>query len=99
MESNRPYTGLRIDVALDAPVYRQIATQLEDAIVRGERVPGERLPAIRTLAAELGLHRDTVALAYERLAHAGMSVRKNAADHSVAFFMYEVESYESCTAD
>ncbi len=71
MESNRPQSGLRIDVALDAPVYRQIATQLEDAIVRGERVPGERLPAIRTLAAELGLHRDTVALAYEQLAHAG----------------------------
>jgi GntR family transcriptional regulator/MocR family aminotransferase len=71
MEADQQRTGLNIDAALDAPVYQQIAAQIGDAIARGERLPGERLPAIRTLAAELGLHRDTVALAYEQLANAG----------------------------
>ena len=71
MESDRQHAGLSIDVVSDEPVYRQIAGQLGNAIARGDWVPGERLPAIRTLAAELGLHRDTVALAYEQLAHAG----------------------------
>ena len=71
MESDQQRAGLNIDAALDAPVYQQIAAQIGDAIARGEHLPGERLPAIRTLAAELGLHRDTVALAYEQLANAG----------------------------
>ena len=63
--------GLSIDFTLDEPFYQQIATQLIGAITRGERMAGERLPAIRALASELGLHRDTVALAYEQLANAG----------------------------
>src|SRR5690606_15008496 len=49
-----------------------IAAQLRVQIERGERAPGERLPAIRTLAAALGLHRDTVALAYEQLGRSGL---------------------------
>jgi GntR family transcriptional regulator/MocR family aminotransferase len=60
-----------IDEASREPVYRQIAAQLRREIEAGDRGPGDRLPAIRTLAAELGLHRDTVALAYEYLAEAG----------------------------
>ena len=71
MESHSQRAGFSVDIALDEPVYRQIAAQFESAIRRGKRSPGERLPAIRTLAAELGLHRDTVALAYEQLANAG----------------------------
>ena len=60
-----------IDDQSRVSVYQQIATQLRSSIERGELGAGERLPAIRTLAAELGLHRDTVALAYEALAEAG----------------------------
>jgi DNA-binding transcriptional MocR family regulator len=71
MESDQQPAGLMIDAALDTPVYQQIAAQIGNAIARGERLPGERLPAIRKLATELGLHRDTVALAYEQLANAG----------------------------
>jgi DNA-binding transcriptional MocR family regulator len=53
------------------PVYQQIAGQLRGEIEQGMLKPGDRLPAIRTLATELGLHRDTVALAYEALSEAG----------------------------
>ncbi|MFO0690738.1 MAG: PLP-dependent aminotransferase family protein [Myxococcota bacterium] len=62
---------LRIDERSDEPAYQQIAAQLQAEIEAGSRAPGERLPAIRALAAELGLHRDTVALAYEQLGQSG----------------------------
>ncbi len=54
------------------PVYQQIAQQIRREI-EGERLAaGERLPAIRDLARSLQVHRDTVALAYEELASAGV---------------------------
>lgn len=71
MASNPHQSRLSIDATLDEPVYQQIAAKFESEISLGERLPGDRLPAIRTLAATLGVHRDTVALAYEYLANAG----------------------------
>jgi GntR family transcriptional regulator/MocR family aminotransferase len=71
MESDLHQSQLSIDATLDEPVYQQIAAKIENEISLGERLPGDRLPAIRTLAAALGVHRDTVALAYEYLANAG----------------------------
>jgi DNA-binding transcriptional MocR family regulator len=62
---------LVIDPDSTRPVYQQIADQMVAEIQRGDRSPGARLPAIRSLARDLGLHRDTVALAYEQLADAG----------------------------
>lgn len=61
----------KIDDDSVVPAYQQIAARLRGEIAAGVRRPGERLPAIRTLARALGLHRDTVALAYEQLAEAG----------------------------
>src|SRR5262245_51144440 len=63
---------LRVDDSSSEPVYQQIAAQLQAEIERGERAPGERLPAIRSLAEALGLHRDTIALAYEQLGQSGL---------------------------
>ncbi|MCG8591763.1 MAG: PLP-dependent aminotransferase family protein [Proteobacteria bacterium] len=54
------------------PVYRQIADQLRDHVAAGRLAAGERLPPIRALAQELGVHRDTVALAYDALAEDGL---------------------------
>lgn len=62
----------RLDRRPGLPVYRQIAQRLRGEIERGERAPGERLPTIRALAEELGVHRDTVALAYDDLAREGL---------------------------
>ncbi len=53
------------------PLYRQIADQIRDAVLRQEIPAGARLPAIRDLAARLAVHRDTVGLAYENLASDG----------------------------
>lgn len=66
-----PRPPLVVDPDSGLPAYRQIANQLRREIEAGDRRTGERLPAIRRLASELGVHRDTVALAYESLAEAG----------------------------
>jgi GntR family transcriptional regulator/MocR family aminotransferase len=54
------------------PVYRQIADHIRSEIDSGELPPGSRLPPIRALAADIGVNRDTVALAYEALSTTGL---------------------------
>lgn len=54
------------------PVYRQIADHILAEIEGGRLAAGARLPAIRDLARSLAVNRDTVALAYDSLANAGV---------------------------
>jgi GntR family transcriptional regulator/MocR family aminotransferase len=54
------------------PVYQQIADQIRDEIEALSLRAGSRLPPIRDLARELGVNRDTVAQAYERLVAEGL---------------------------
>lgn len=56
----------------ERPVYRQIADQIRGEIETARLEVGARLPPIRDLARTLGVNRDTVALAYESLANAGV---------------------------
>ncbi len=53
-------------------VYRQIAEAVRAELAAGRLAAGDRLPPIRTLARQLGVNRDTVALAYEALAADGV---------------------------
>jgi DNA-binding transcriptional regulator YhcF (GntR family) len=62
---------LRIDLASPAPVYRQIVEALRTFLVEGAIVPGDVLPSVRHLAADLGVHFNTVAQAYRTLAAEG----------------------------
>jgi GntR family transcriptional regulator len=62
---------LRIDLAARVPVYEQIANGLRAELVSGEFRPGEKLPTVRTLAIDLGVHHNTVAQAYRQLASEG----------------------------
>ncbi|HHQ47485.1 MAG TPA: GntR family transcriptional regulator [Acidobacteria bacterium] len=62
---------LRIDLASPVPAYRQIAAGLRTLLVRGELPAGSRLPTIRELAMDLGVHANTVAQAYKVLAGEG----------------------------
>ena len=52
----------------------QIYRQILEAVLDGRFRPGERLPATRDLARRLGLSRNTVAVAYERLVAEGVLV-------------------------
>lgn len=62
---------LRVDVSAATPVYLQIVSQLRAMLVSGEVKAGHRLPSVRQLAADLGVHHNTVALAYRELAEEG----------------------------
>ena len=62
---------LRIDLALNVPVYEQIANGLRAELVSGQFRPGDRLPTVRELAIDLGVHHNTVAEAYRQLANEG----------------------------
>lgn len=58
---------IQFDDASDQPIYRQIYAQLRGAILSGTLESGERLPATRELAGQLGLNRQTISTAYEML--------------------------------
>lgn len=49
------------------PVYRKLADQLKKEILSGKRAPGSSLPSERSMAQILGVHRNTVAKAYNEL--------------------------------
>ncbi len=55
-------------------VHRQISDHIRLEVADGRLEAGARLPAIRDLARDLGVNRDTVALAYEELVKTGIAV-------------------------
>lgn len=65
--------ALRVSVNLESPIpaYRQIAHELRRHLVEERLKPGDLLPPIRQLAVDLGVHFNTVALAYRLLADEG----------------------------
>ena len=60
-----------INLSSPTPVYRQIAHDLRRHLVEQRLKPGDLLPPIRQLALDLGVHFNTVALAYRLLADEG----------------------------
>src|SRR5215217_9095446 len=60
-----------VDLESAVPAYRQIANDLRRHLVEGRLKPGDLLPPIRQLAVDLGVHFNTVALAYRLLADEG----------------------------
>jgi DNA-binding transcriptional regulator YhcF (GntR family) len=64
---------LRVSLNLESPVpaYRQIADDVRRHLVDERLKPGDLLPPIRQLAVDLGVHFNTVALAYRLLADEG----------------------------
>jgi len=54
------------------PLYIQIRDQLRALVHSGELRPGDRIPASRELALQLGVHRTTVANAYAELESEGL---------------------------
>lgn len=60
-------TEIVIDQSASAPLYRQLYERLRTMILTGQLEVGARLPSTRVLAGELGVSRNTTALAYELL--------------------------------
>ncbi len=58
------------------PIYVQVAEQISQTIAKGQLAKGDKLPAVRKLAAELVINPNTVAKAYSRLEQAGLVTTK-----------------------
>jgi len=65
---------IRIDVSGPKPLEEQITLALRQALAQGGIAPGDELPSVRQLAGDLGVHWNTVARAYRRLADEGLLI-------------------------
>jgi len=63
---------IRLDPSSGVPLSAQLRDALAAGILRGRPGPGERVPPVRELAAELDLAPNTVARAYRELERAGL---------------------------
>lgn len=65
---------LKIDRSSCVPIYKQITRNIEKKIISQELTDGFKLPSERRLAAEIGVHRNTVIKAYDMLITEGLVV-------------------------
>ena len=72
---------VRIDQALDVPLYQQLRNEIVRGIAQEKLAPGDALPSVRNLASDLGINLHTVNKAYALLRDEGyveMKGRKGA---------------------
>ena len=60
----------------ESPIYKQVIDQVGEAVARGRLRYGDKLPAVRKLAAELVINPNTVARAYTILEQQGLVTTK-----------------------
>jgi GntR family transcriptional regulator/MocR family aminotransferase len=73
-----------LDPGSSEPIYRQLYWRFRSAITDGLLLPGERIPAARALAKELGLARGTIDTAYSLLTAEGFLQSRGQAGTVVA---------------
>jgi len=67
---------LRIDTNDRRAIYQQIADGIKTLIASGQLRDGQPLPAVRQMAADLGVNLNTIATAYRELQSEGLIVVK-----------------------
>lgn len=67
---------IQISAGSDEPIYLQIVRQVSEAVAKRRLATGDRLPAVRKLAAELVINPNTVARAYTILEQSGLVTTK-----------------------
>lgn len=72
-------TTLTVDLDDSTPPYEQIRRGVLAQVANGSRLAGDRLPAIRALATDLGVATGTVARAYRELEEAGIVTTRRGA--------------------
>jgi DNA-binding transcriptional regulator YhcF (GntR family) len=78
------HPALTVVVDDPTPPYEQLRRQLTELIHFGVLPPGERLPPLRQLAADLGLAVGTVARSYRELEQAGLVTSRRGGGTRVA---------------
>ncbi|MBL4951532.1 GntR family transcriptional regulator [Neobacillus sp. OS1-32] len=62
---------ITLDLESEEPIYTQLKNQIIAGIAKKELSPGEALPSVRALAADLGINLHTVNKAYQQLKQEG----------------------------
>lgn len=62
---------IKIDMTCDTPIYEQLKQSIIRGIATKALIPGEELPSVRQLAADLSVNMHTVAKAYTALKEDG----------------------------
>lgn len=62
---------ISLDFESDEPIYTQLKQQIIAGIAKKELLPGEDLPSIRAMAADIGINLHTVNKAYQQLKQEG----------------------------
>lgn len=62
---------INLDFEAAEPIYTQLKDQIIAGIAKKEIVPGEGLPSVRSLAADIGINLHTVNKAYQQLKQEG----------------------------
>lgn len=62
----------KIDLTTHTPIYLQVMNRVKHAIATGELEPGDQLPTVRRLAADLRVNFNTIARAYRLLDEEGI---------------------------
>lgn len=62
---------IKLDLESKKPIYAQLQHQIIAGIAKKEIQPGERLPSVRSLAADIGINLHTVNKAYQQLKQEG----------------------------
>ena len=68
-----PAIGFRLDPSSGVPTYLQLVQQVEHAVRLGYLQPGDRLPKVREVVADLAINPNTVLKAYRELEHKGLA--------------------------
>ena len=68
---------LRVEPSSSTPITRQMMEQIRALCASGQLEPGERLPSVRALAAEVAVNQNTVLRVYERLTAEGLLDRRH----------------------
>jgi GntR family transcriptional regulator len=63
---------LQIEPYSDIPIYTQISQQIIEGIANKDIIPGDSLPSVRSLAADLGVNMHTVNKSYHQLEKKGL---------------------------
>ncbi|HEM0661324.1 TPA: GntR family transcriptional regulator [Listeria monocytogenes] len=62
---------LAIDLQSDEPIYTQICNQIIEGMAKRQLLPGDKLPSVRSLGADIGINFHTVNKAYQILKQEG----------------------------
>ena len=81
---------IQLDFRSEQPLYLQIVEQVRQMIAAGELKPGDQLPTVRQLAADLRVNFNTVARSYRILDEAGMI----STQHGRGTYVWEAPSAE-----